>query len=139
LLKDSHNRELEFEEHIITDDGLNRTKIYLTIEGTPEDYHISYDRKGAVGALKDRLSDEKVELKSLLKEEFGLFRKDTLPAIPEEEKKREFFIQWEESDKDTTDSIKMEKKEKNEKFVIEWDEEEADTIENNSNENKIKK
>jgi len=139
LLNKSDNRELEFEEHLITDDGLNRTKIYLTIEGTPEDYHITYDRKGAVGALKDKLSDEKVELKSLLKGEFGLFRKDTLPAIPEEEKKREFFIQWEESDKDTTDSIKMEKKEKNEKFVIEWDEEEADTIENNSNENKIKK
>jgi hypothetical protein len=139
LLNNSHKGQLEFEEHIITDDGLNRTKIYLTIEGTPDDYHINYDRKGAVGALKDRLSEEKVELKSLLKEEFGLFRKDTLPAIPEEEKKREFFIRWEESDTNNTDTVKKEKKEKTEKFVIEWDEEEADTIETNSNENKIKK
>jgi len=139
LLNNSRYREPEFEEHIITDDGLNRTKIYLTIEGTPDDYHISYDRKGAVGALKDKLSDEKVELKSLLREEFGLFRRDTLPVIPEEKKKRELFIQWEESDTDTTDSIIKEKKEKNGKFVIEWDEEEADTIEKNSNENKIKK
>jgi hypothetical protein len=139
LLNNSHNRELEFEDHIITDNGLNKTKIYFTIEGTPDDYHISYDRKGAVGALKDRLSDEKMELKSILKEEFGLFSKDTITAIPEEEKKREIFIHWEESDTDTADSIKKEKKEKTEKFVIEWDEEKADTIEKNDNENKIKK
>lgn len=132
-------KEIEFEEHIITDDGLNRTKIWLTIEGTPDNYHINYDRKGAVGALKDKLSDEKVELKSILKEEFGLFSKDTIPAKPAEEKKRKFFIEWDESGEDSTDSVKKGNKEKNEKFIIEWDEEESDTTQENSNENKIKK
>jgi len=135
LLNKSKGKEAEFEEHIITDDGLSRTKIYLKIDGTPDDYHINYDRKEAVGALKHKLSDEKVELKSILKEEFGLFRKDTLPAKPAEEKKRDFFINWEETDEEKVDSVRQGEKEKSEKFIIEWDEEEPDTTEIDDNGN----
>jgi hypothetical protein len=138
VLSKSHRIEPEFEEHIITEDGLKRTKIYLKIDGTPDDYHINYDRKGAVGALKTRLSDEKIELKTILKEEFGFFGKDTLPAKPAEEKKREFFINWEESDIEKPDSVRQGEKEKSEKFVIEWDEEEeSDSTNQEDIENKI--
>jgi hypothetical protein len=139
LLNKSRNKELEFEEHIINDDGLNRTKIFLTIEGNPDDYRINYDKKGAIGALKEKLTDEKVELKSLFKEEFGLFSQDTLPVNETEEKKHDFFINWEESDIDIADTIKSGKKEKTEKFDIEWDETETDTIEQINNVKKIKK
>lgn len=138
LLNKSHDKELEFEEHIIKDDGLNRTKIFLTIEGNPDNYRINYDKKGAVGALKEKLSDEKVELKSLLKEEFGLFSKDTIPVNESDKKERDFFINWEETDTVITESTKSEK-EKTKKFSIEWDEEEADTVEQLDNIKKIKK
>jgi hypothetical protein len=139
LLNKSRKKELEFEEHIIKDDGLDRTKIFLTIEGNPDDYRINYDKKGAVGALKEKLADEKVELKSLFKDEFGLFSQDTIPVNETKEKKREFFINWEESDIDMTDTINSGKKEKSEKFSIEWDDEETDTIEQMDNVKKIKK
>ena len=137
LLNKSRDKELEFEEHIINDDGLHRTKIFLTIEGNPDNYRINYDKKNAVGALKEKLSDEKVELKSLLKEEFGFFSKDTIPVKEAEEKKREFFIDWEESEVDSSNTLKSGKKEKTEKFNIEWDDEETDTVE--QIDNKIKK
>jgi hypothetical protein len=132
-------KELEFEEHMINDDGLNRTKIFLTIEGNPNDYRINYDRKGAVGALKEKLIGEKVELKSILKEEFGLFGKDTIPVNATEEKKQEFFINWEESDVNNSDTIKSGKKEETEEFKIIWDEDEVDTIEQQDIVKKIKK
>jgi len=128
LLKKSRNEELEFEEHIINDDGINKTKIFLTIEGNPDNYRINYDKKGAVGSLKEKLSDEKTELKSLLKEEFGLYSKDTIPVNVTEDKKRKFFINWEESDTAISDTLKS-KKGKTNRFNIEWDEEETDTIE----------
>jgi hypothetical protein len=128
ILNKSHRREPEFEEHVIADDGLKRTKIYLKIDGTPDDYHISYDRKGAVGALKTKLSDQKTELKSILNEEFGLFSKDSLPIIKDEDKKKEFFIKWDEFNEEKPDTINKNNKQKSEKFTIEWDdEEEADT------------
>lgn len=124
LLNKSKKVEPEFEEHVITEDGVDRTKIYLRIEGTPENYQVSYDRKEAIGALKTRLSDEKAELKSALHEEFGLFGKDSLPVKPAEEKKREFLLKWEELDEEVPDSLRKEEKEKSEKFIIMWDEEE---------------
>lgn len=137
LLNKSNRREPEFEEHVIADDGLKRTKIYLNIDGTPDDYHISYDRKGAVGALKTKLSNEKAELKSVLNEEFGLFRRDSLPVIKDEDKKREFFIKWDEFDEEMHDTVNKNDKEKSEKFTIEWDdEEETDTTINLNNNNK---
>jgi hypothetical protein len=140
LLNKSHRREPAFEEHVINDDGLNRTKIYLKIVGTPDDYHINYDRKEAAGALKTKLSDEKAELKSVLKEEFGLFSKDTLPVKPVEDKKRDFFIKWDELNEEIPDSIRIKDQEKSDKFTIEWDDEkEPDTAINLNDNNKILK
>ena len=137
LLNKTQKKPSEFEEHLITDDGLHRTKIYLKIDGTPEDYHVSYDRKEAVVALKAKLSDEKAELKSVLQEEFELFRKDTFEVKPVEEAKRDFFIKWEESDEKNADTVKTENMEKADKFVIEWDDDEADTTTLDEKKNEI--
>jgi len=124
LLKKQRKKELKFEEHIIQDDGLGRTRIFLTIEGTPDDYEINYDKKEAVQSLKDRLDDEKKELKTILKEEFGIFRNDTIAEIKlDTTKKFDFILEWEDSDFTGKDTIQKNKPGE-QRFVIEWDDEE---------------
>ncbi|MCK6649115.1 MAG: hypothetical protein L6Q66_05635 [Bacteroidia bacterium] len=82
----------------VADDGLGRTNIFLSMTGTINDPVIKYDSKSAIQNVKEDLKVEKQTLKTILKEEFGLFKKDsTLKSKPTEEKK--FTIQWEEADK----------------------------------------
>jgi hypothetical protein len=124
LLKKQREKELRFEEHVIQDDGLGRTRIFLTIEGTPDDYEINYDRKEAVQSLKDRLNDEKKELKTILKEEFGIFRNDTIGKIQlDTTNEFDFILEWEDSDFTGKDTIKKNKPDE-QRFVIEWEDEE---------------
>jgi hypothetical protein len=95
--KKAKKQNEEFGE--IADDGLSRTNIFLLMTGTVDNPNISYDSKGAIQNIKQDLKVEKQTLKTILKEEFGLFKKDsTLNAIkPKEDTK--FTIKWEESDK----------------------------------------
>lgn len=139
ILNKSRQENSEFEEHLINDDGLNKTKIFLTIEGNPDNYKINYDKKAAIGALKEKLTDEKAEMKSLLKDEFGFFSKDSIPVKESESEEKKFFIEWEESVVDSTEKLKSGIKEKTDKFNIEWDDEESDTVEQIDNIKKIKK
>ena len=126
LLKKPRKNELEFEEHIIQDDGLGRTRIFLTIEGTPDNYKINYDRRGAMRSLKDKLDNEKVELKTILREEFGIFRSDTLPEGQKDTNQLDFIIEWEDTDFTEADTINKNKPGK-QKFRIEWEDEENNT------------
>lgn len=61
----------------IEDDGLGRTSIYLSIKGTVDDYKISYDTKNVITHIKEELQEEKTNLKMILNEEFGWFKKDS--------------------------------------------------------------
>ena len=47
------------------------------MKGPVDDPKIGYDRKGAGEKVRSDLAREKQTIKSMLKEEFGLFRKDT--------------------------------------------------------------
>ncbi len=87
----------------IADDGLGRTDIFLSMTGTVDNPIIKYDPKSAIQSIKQDLKAEKQTLKSILKEEFGLFKKDT--AIKNKVKKSN---------------------DKNTKFIIKWDEPKAD-------------
>ncbi len=69
------NQDNEF--GIIEDDGMGRTKIYIKLSGIGEDVKIEYDKESVKNKLKNDLKNEKDNLKSILKEEFGVFRKDT--------------------------------------------------------------
>jgi len=119
-----HEQDSEF--GIIQDDGLGRAYAYLIIEGSPEGTEISYDRRGAVQSVRDQIIEEKQELKKILNEEFGLFKKD--PDIVDDSSKKgtpAFIIEWEE-ERDSlpagdkrTDNISGK-----EKFIIEWDDDE---------------
>ena len=65
---------------IIEDNGKGSTNLYLSLEGTPEDFKIKYDKKEAIIKIKSDLKEEKKLLKAILKEELGLFKKDTVSA-----------------------------------------------------------
>lgn len=72
----------------IEDDGLGRMKIFLSMKGPVSDPKITYDRKGVEQKIAGDIKEEKQNLKNILKEEFGLFRKDTVKPVKQPEKKK---------------------------------------------------
>lgn len=78
----------------IEDDGLGRPRLFLTMKGPVDNPKIGYDRKGAGEKVRNDLVREKQTIKTILKEEFGLFRKDTAMA-PQKKKKEEMQVDWE--------------------------------------------
>ena len=106
-----------------------RTRLFLKIEGNMDNYNVSYDRQKVKDKRKDRFEEEKNELKTILHQEFGLFKKDT--ALKKEQEEPDFDIKWEEEEdnnkeqKERKDKTKTETKkdtDKEEPFMIKWDE-----------------
>ena len=95
--KQAKKQNDEFGE--VADDGLGRTNIFLLMTGTIADPVIKYDSKSAIKNVQQDLKVEKQSLKTILKEEFGLFKKDSTlnNKTPKEDTK--FIIKWEEADK----------------------------------------
>jgi hypothetical protein len=122
----------ESEFGVIEDDGLGRAFIYLIIEGSDQGTEVRYDRRGAVQNIKDQFKEEKKEIREILHEEFGLFKKDTLLSRDKEtDKNTKFILEWEEdSESDIkTDTGKEDNKSDKEGFTIVWDDdEESDTL-----------
>ncbi len=96
LLSDVLGKKLkqnsEFGE--IEDDGLGRTRLFLTMKGPVTDPRFGYDREGAGRKLKTDIAKEKQTMKDILKEEFGMFKKDTVKSV-KKPKKQEMEIEWE--------------------------------------------
>ncbi|GAB4251981.1 MAG: hypothetical protein Kow0079_06370 [Vicingaceae bacterium] len=86
----------------VEDDGL-RARLYIRMYGTIDDYKISYDTEGLKEQWKSDWQKEKNNIKSILKEELRLFKKDTsIQSTKEKDKnKSPMQIEWEE-DNDTT-------------------------------------
>jgi hypothetical protein len=80
--------------------------IFIHVKGYIDDLKFSYDKKGFKEQLKNEISNEKNTVKALLKEEFGLFKKDTsIKAIDRSDKRPPLEVEWQEdgskkSDKD---------------------------------------
>ena len=98
----------------VADDGLSRMNIFLSMTGTVEHPVIKYDSKSAIQNVKQDLKVEKQNLKGILKEEFGLFKKDstlTKENIKKEDKAK-FRINWEEADKKKEEKKELKKPKK---------------------------
>lgn len=80
----------------VEDDGLGKTALFLHMTGTVKNYKITYDTKGLKEKWSDDIKEEKRNLKQILKEEFGWFKKDSTLADPKKPKKDGFLIEWEE-------------------------------------------
>ena len=122
--KRAKKENAEFGE--VEDDGLGKTSLFLSITGFNKDYKITYDSKKTLGVVKEGFKKQGSELKSVLNEEFGWFKKDTL-LHKKVEKKPKFKVQWDDDDADVKTQINNDKtKEKvktnnEEKQKIEWE------------------
>jgi len=63
---------------LIENDPENHRSAFILMTGTVDKPIIKYDRKGMKQKIKDDIKNEKQNLKSILKEEFGMFKKDSI-------------------------------------------------------------
>ena len=70
------NRKQEEFGEIIQDEDTG-ARLYLKMTGTVDDPIVAYDTKGVREKIKQDLKEEKKDLKQMLYEEFGWFKKDT--------------------------------------------------------------
>lgn len=98
----------ETEFGVIEDDGLGLL-VYLSMFGDLLDPEFKLDKEERKKDLKADLAEEKEDIKSILKSEFGFFKKDsTVHKMKEDNKKEAAYIYLEEDDQDTTDSTSTE-------------------------------
>lgn len=82
----------------IQDDGLG-VKLFLHMFGNLNDLQYELDKEERKMERKEAIEEEKKELKSILKEEFGLFKKDTsVQSIEKDKVKPTFEVEWDEFD-----------------------------------------
>jgi len=75
--KPGKNKQLDEELALVENDAENNRCVYLSMTGSIDNPKISYDRKAMKEKIKEDIKNEKQNLKNILKEEFGLFKKDT--------------------------------------------------------------
>jgi hypothetical protein len=84
---------------VVEDDGLGRTSLLLKIAGKGEEAKVGYDIKEAGTVLKNNFKKEKQSIKTILNDEYGMYRKDSTITKPKpEEKKPRFKIKFDDSD-----------------------------------------
>ena len=88
-------KEQDTEFGQVEDDGLGKTKLFLTMKGPVDDPKFGYDKKAVAEKIKTEVKTEKQNLKNLLSAEFGS-RKNT-PSQPQTQKKKkeEMQVDWE--------------------------------------------
>ena len=87
LAKKRKNNNSEFGP--IENDKENRRSAFLLMTGTVDNPIIKYDKKGLKEKIKGDIKQEKQSIKQLLKEEFGLFKKDS--ALKKTKKEEQVF------------------------------------------------
>lgn len=101
----------------IEDDGLGII-IYLTMYGSIDEPQFALDKDERKNDIKESLAEENETLKSMLKTEFGLFKKDSTVQTHQQNnsKQVEFIFYDEEEDPVDTTATKTKNKERSGKF-----------------------
>jgi hypothetical protein len=100
---------------IIEEDGLNRTSLLLKIVDKGEGVKVGYDMKAAGNEVKNNIKAERQTLKTILNQEYGWFKGDSVPPKKPVKKSR-FRITWDERDSvGSTPESPADKKESTEK------------------------
>jgi hypothetical protein len=94
--KARNNKTISDEFGEVEDDGLGRTSVFLLIDGKGEEVKVSYDMKAAGNQIREDMKKEKQVFKTIINEEYGLYKSDTAP--PKQSSRRKFRIAWEGSD-----------------------------------------
>ncbi|MFN6039149.1 MAG: hypothetical protein ACK452_11830, partial [Bacteroidota bacterium] len=74
----------------VEDDPENKRKIFIRIYGNLDDIHYKYDRASVKQKIKEDIKAEKNNLKNILREEFGWFKKDTLNIKKGKKEKKQY-------------------------------------------------
>lgn len=85
------NKQLDQELEFAENDPENRRSVYVLMTGTVDNPIIKYDRKGLKQKIGEDIKAEKQTLKQILREEFGLFKKDSTLNKPEIKKGEQKF------------------------------------------------
>jgi hypothetical protein len=87
------NKKLDDELLLTENDPENKRCVFINMKGNIDNPVITYDRKAMKEKIKEDIKNEKQNLKSILKEEFGFFKKDTsIKANKNEDKADQRFI-----------------------------------------------
>jgi len=118
------NEEFGIVEEVET----GKTNIYLSLTGTPDDFKIRYDKREAVNKIKSDLQEERKLLKTIIKEELGLFKKDSLEKVNKsaDGQNDQFIMDWGDEKDAPLEKVKDKKEKKQKKkdpaFEITWEE-----------------
>ena len=118
-IKKPKKEESEF--GYIEDDGLGKSKLFLRMTGTLEDPIIKYDTDQLKTHWKNEVQEEKNEVKSILKEEFGIFKNQkqiNQKETDNKDKQLPMQIEWDESPEEIEDEkeVKQRKEKKKSGF-----------------------
>lgn len=116
LAKKKRNNNLDEELSLVENDPENRRSVFVVMSGPIDNISFKYDRKGMKEKIKDDLKQEKQNLKQLLKEEFGLFRKDTTKMKETDKANQKFNIQFGEEKEKSKSTLTPKKKEEDDDF-----------------------
>ena len=96
--KRAKNKSNLTEFGVVEDDGLGRTSLLLKIIGKGEVAKVGYDMKAAGTEVKNNFKKEKQTLKTILNQEYGLYKNDSTANQKPAEKKQRFKITWDDGD-----------------------------------------
>jgi hypothetical protein len=82
----------------VRDDGLGRTSMLLKIVNKGEAVKVSYDIKVAGNQIKNDIKTERQTLKTILNQEYGWFKKDTVATPGKTTSAPRFKIAWGDAD-----------------------------------------
>jgi hypothetical protein len=103
LAKKAANAKKENEEFGETESDGSSRSLFISMTGTVDKPIIKYDKRGMFQKIKEDIKKEKENLKSILREEFGWFKKDStqtkMPKKEEKKKDDKFIIKWNEDGK----------------------------------------
>jgi hypothetical protein len=109
---------------IIEEDGQSGISIPIRIAGTPDDFKVTYSRKGIRKGLKKSVEEERKFLKQIFQDEFNKNGKK-VPSKSNKNLKKKFNIKWDETTIEKKDTLKDTLKSRNKSiFKISWDEKE---------------
>ena len=78
----------------VADDGLGHSKLFISMYGTVDNPHFTYDHKAAGNKIKNDIAQEKMNIKGLLKKEFGLYKNEPSVQAAKPKNREEMQIDW---------------------------------------------
>jgi len=94
----------------LENDKDNRRSAFILMTGTVDNPIIKYDRKGLKDKIKNDIKEEKQNLKQLLKDEFGIFKKDTINSNKQKKSNNQFDLEKSNTSNSSKKTLEVPKK-----------------------------